>query len=85
MQQKAEDIQEDRMDFIAWIKEYKVQLIFAWLSIITLISVTSMKYKEAIIELWNSLKKVFYIVQNGLKIRAYMNFKKEEILFTKII
>ena len=48
----------DRKGFIAWVKEHKTQLLLAGVSVTTiLVSALGLKNKDAIIELWNTLKK----------------------------
>ena len=48
----------DRKGFIAWVKEHKTQLLLAGVSVATiLVSALGLKNKDAIIELWNTLKK----------------------------
>lgn len=47
----------DRKGFIAWVKEHKTQLLLAGVSVTTiLVSALGLKNKDAIIELWNTLK-----------------------------
>lgn len=51
-------MEEKKTEFIAWVKEHKKQLIFAGISVVTIIGVIiGIKNKEAIIDLWNSLEK----------------------------
>ncbi|MFR8571268.1 MAG: hypothetical protein ACLVDC_04255 [Blautia hansenii] len=48
----------DRKSFIAWVKEHKTQLLLAGVSVTTiLVAALGLKNKDAIIELWNTLKK----------------------------
>lgn len=48
----------DRKSFIAWVREHKTQLLLAGVSVTTiLVAVLGLKNKDAIIELWNTLKK----------------------------
>ena len=48
----------DRKSFIAWVREHKTQLLLAGVSVTTiLVGVLGLKNKDAIIELWNTLKK----------------------------
>lgn len=43
--------------FIDWVKEHKIQLLFAGVSITTvLLSIVGVKNKDALADLWNSLK-----------------------------
>lgn len=54
---KIEESPEDKNSFLAWIKNHKKQLILAGLSITTIIAtIVGLKNKEAIKELWGSLK-----------------------------
>lgn len=56
-EQKVEDIPEKK-GFIAWVKEHKAQLLFAGVSVTTVImTILGIKNKEAISTLWDSLKK----------------------------
>lgn len=53
-----EDIRDSENKLVEWIKEHKVQLMFAGISITTLITmVLGLKNKEAITKLWNLLKQ----------------------------
>jgi len=53
----VEDLPE-KSKIIAWVKEHKVQLLFAGISITTLVAtILGLKNKAAIAELWTSLKK----------------------------
>lgn len=55
--QDTEEVIEKK-GFIAWVKEHKTQLLFAGVSITTiLVTALGLKNKDAITELWNSLKK----------------------------
>lgn len=57
MEKSAEDFSEQK-GFIMWVKEHKIQLMLAGVSITTLImTVLGLKNREAINELWDSLKK----------------------------
>lgn len=57
MEQATDDLPEKK-GFIAWVKENKVKILLAGISITTLImTILGLKHKDAIIELWNSLKK----------------------------
>ncbi len=48
----------DRKCFIAWVKERKTQLLLTGISVITiLVTAIGLKNKNAIVELWNTLKK----------------------------
>ena len=48
----------EKNGFIAWVKEHKVQLLLAGISVTTLLlTIIGLKNKDAINELWNSLKK----------------------------
>lgn len=54
---KAEN-SADQNGFIDWVKEHKVQLLLAGISVTTLLlTIVGLKNKDAIIELWNSLKE----------------------------
>ena len=57
----AEEITEevaDRKGFIAWVKEHKTQLLLTGISVTTILATTlGLKHKDAITELWNTLKK----------------------------
>lgn len=57
----SEEITEDVADkkgFIAWVKEHKTQLLLAGISVTTILAtVLGLKKKDAITELWNTLKK----------------------------
>jgi len=54
---KSEDNLE-KTGFIEWVKEHKVQLLLAGISVTTLfLTILGLKNKDAINELWNSLKK----------------------------
>ena len=53
----TEEIPEKK-SFIEWVKEHKVQLLFAGVSITTVMAtILGFKNKESITELWNSLRK----------------------------
>lgn len=55
--QNTEETSEDKKGFVNWIKAHKKQLMFAGLSITTLIAIVlGLKNKEAIKKLWDSLK-----------------------------
>lgn len=57
-EQTNEDFSEKK-GFVAWVKEHKVQLLLAGVSVTTLImTILGIKNKDAINELWESLKKV---------------------------
>ena len=80
----------DRKGFIAWVKEHKTQLLLAGVSVTTiLVSALGLKNKDAIIELWNTLKKQIekelYIVPSGLKKLVLRNLRQQENLFSRII
>jgi len=48
----------DRKGFIAWVKEHKTQLILTGISVTTILATAlGLKNKDAIKELWNTLKK----------------------------
>lgn len=57
----TEQINEDMSEkkgFIAWVKEHKTELLFAGISISSLLlTILGIKNKDAIISLWESLKK----------------------------
>ena len=57
----TEEITEDVVDkkgFIAWVKEHKTQLLLTGVSVTTILATAlGIKNKDAIIELWNTLKK----------------------------
>lgn len=56
-EQTTEELSEEK-GLIAWVKEHKVQLLLAGVSITTLImTILGLKNKDAINELWVSLKK----------------------------
>ena len=49
---------DDRKDFIAWVKEHKTQILLAGISVTTIVlTALVLKNKDAITELWNTLKK----------------------------
>ena len=80
----------DRKGFIAWVKEHKTQLLLAGVSVTTiLVSALGLKNKDAIIELWNTLKKQ---IEKGtlysakwLKKLVLRNLRQQENLFSRII
>ncbi len=48
----------DRKGFIAWVNEHKTQLILTGISVTTILATAlGLKNKDAITELWNTLKK----------------------------
>lgn len=56
--EQATDELPEKNGFIIWVKDNKAKLLLAGISITTLIvTILSLKNKDAIIELWNSLKK----------------------------
>ena len=49
---------DDRKDFIVWVKEHKTQIFLAGISVTTIVlTALGLKNKDAITELWNTLKK----------------------------
>ena len=49
---------DDRKDFIAWVEEHKTQILLAGISVTTIVlTALGLKNKDAITELWNTLKK----------------------------
>lgn len=51
-------MEEKKTEFIAWVKEYKKQLLLTGISVTVIIGVIiGLKNKEAIIDLWDSLEK----------------------------
>lgn len=55
--ENTEDVSE-KNSFITWVKENKTSLLLAGLSITTLMTtIWGIKNKDALVELWNSLKK----------------------------
>ena len=55
--QKNEEIPEKK-GFMVWVKEHKTQLLFAGISVTTLVAtILGLKNKDAIAELWDTLKK----------------------------
>ncbi len=54
----AEEVQNEKKDFVAWIKSHKTQLILAGISVPTIISVVlGLKNKDAIKALWKNLSE----------------------------
>lgn len=48
----------DRKGFIAWVKEHKTQILLSGISVATILATAlGLKNKDAITELWNTLKK----------------------------
>lgn len=48
----------DRKGLIAWVKEHKMQLLLTGISVTTILATAlGLKSKDAITELWNTLKK----------------------------
>lgn len=57
VEEPIEEIPEKK-SFIDWVKEHKAQLLFAGVSITTVMAtVLGFKNKDSIVELWDSLKK----------------------------
>lgn len=57
--QQEEDIQEDQQGFLVWIKAHRKQLVLAGVGVAALIAaVLGMKNKEAVAQVWKSLKEL---------------------------
>lgn len=56
-EQNSDEVVEKR-SFLSWVKEHKTQLLLAGISVTTILAAAiGLKNKDAIVELWNTLKK----------------------------
>ena len=56
-EQNSDEVVEKK-SFLSWVKEHKTQLLLAGISVTTILAAAiGLKNKDAIVELWNTLKK----------------------------